>query len=437
MKALIAYYSKGGNTKKIAEAIKEELIARGHSVDIEEIKPKKEHGLLAWGFIRIFKGECPIEPPKINNVSKYDIVCVGSPNWTRLSLPTARYLKEILGLKNKSVAFFSATAAPPGAEWYILSAYLLDLSLSKLIEKKKGRIITSFSLSSFFKRWSCQSNYGKKVIKNFCDKILTPAKPLKEYALKQKEIEESRLVIVFLLIFSIIFILTQIIFFSLGRQFMEWSEFLMFLAISFLTYFIIVTILGSKKAIFLAKYIVIFAVVSFWTLIVLFWGQKFSHIIIPGYLIFLMLTFFFHNVRAVIFSGFLSILSYAFLLISPQLKEVMNPVLDIPVIFFGVFIASLVTDNLRKYFFKLLEAQDDADEARISLEIKILARTRELQELAVGLEENIKKRTYELQEKINEMEKFNRLTVGRELRMIELKEEIKKLEEKLQKANKK
>ena len=41
----------------------------------------------------------------------------------------------------------------------------------------------------------------------------------------------------------------------------------------------------------------------------------------------------------------------------------------------------------------------------------------------------IKKKEEELQEKMEELEKFNRLAVGRELKMIELKEEIKKLKE--------
>ena len=72
------------------------------------------------------------------------------------------------------------------------------------------------------------------------------------------------------------------------------------------------------------------------------------------------------------------------------------------------------------------------EEAKTSLEIRIQARTRELQELAQKLEEQIRERTKELQNKVGELEKFNRLAVGRELKMIELKEEITKLKEQLQ-----
>ena len=55
-----------------------------------------------------------------------------------------------------------------------------------------------------------------------------------------------------------------------------------------------------------------------------------------------------------------------------------------------------------------------------TLEQKVKERTRELQ----GAYEDIKKRKEDL-------EKFYKLTVGRELRMIELKKQIKELEEKV------
>jgi PAS domain S-box-containing protein len=51
----------------------------------------------------------------------------------------------------------------------------------------------------------------------------------------------------------------------------------------------------------------------------------------------------------------------------------------------------------------------------------------ELKKLQLDLDEKIKERTKELQERIEELEKFHRLAVERELKMIELKEEIEKL----------
>lgn len=53
--------------------------------------------------------------------------------------------------------------------------------------------------------------------------------------------------------------------------------------------------------------------------------------------------------------------------------------------------------------------------------------------LQENLEEKVKERTKELQKRVRELEKFHELTVGRELKMIELKKEIKNLKEELNK----
>ncbi len=52
-----------------------------------------------------------------------------------------------------------------------------------------------------------------------------------------------------------------------------------------------------------------------------------------------------------------------------------------------------------------------------------------LRTLSVELEQRVSERTAELQEKYAELERLNRLFVGRELRMVELKEQIKALEQ--------
>ncbi len=88
-------------------------------------------------------------------------------------------------------------------------------------------------------------------------------------------------------------------------------------------------------------------------------------------------------------------------------------------------------EELAKAFNKMAmtlnESQSASEEERAGLEIKIKARIKELEELAESLEDKIQQRTKELQKRVEEMEKFHYLTTGRELKMVELKKEIKKL----------
>jgi len=55
----------------------------------------------------------------------------------------------------------------------------------------------------------------------------------------------------------------------------------------------------------------------------------------------------------------------------------------------------------------------------------------ELKKLQKDLEKKVEERTGQLKEKIDEMERFNRLAVGREMKMVELKQEIESLRNQL------
>lgn len=90
-------------------------------------------------------------------------------------------------------------------------------------------------------------------------------------------------------------------------------------------------------------------------------------------------------------------------------------------------------DQMRQ---KLKRAYGELEEAKITLGIRVEARTKELKELTLSLDKQVKERTKELQEKINELERFRELAVGRELKMIELKKEIERLEELLKSKSK-
>jgi len=432
MKVLIVYYSRTGGTEKLAQVLKKEFEARGHSVDMERVKPLKEHSFLGWWHIRMVKGDCEIYPPGIWDVSKYDAICIGSPNWTRLSLPVAKYLQKIEGLKYKKIGFFATTAAPPAFEWYILSAYLLDLTFTRSVEQKGGRIIESILLSSLFKKWGVDSEYGRKAIKNFCDKIESPIFPLKDYFLTRREIENNRLLVIALSNLLVSSLILHIALSILNKGFLSWLQYSYLAAIFFFSTFLLITIRERKVGILLGKYIGGFSAVLLWTLTMVFIQPSLGGLMIFGYVLIFILFSLFHNPKVVIFSGLLSFLGYSILFSTPSLKEILAPGLDLILIGISCGAVASITGSLQKYHLSLLDSQEEIETTRVILEIKVEARTRELRELAASLDEQVKKRTKELQEKIEELEKFHRLAVGRELKMVELKKEIKKLEEDLE-----
>lgn len=77
------------------------------------------------------------------------------------------------------------------------------------------------------------------------------------------------------------------------------------------------------------------------------------------------------------------------------------------------------------------------EESKKILEIRVKARTRELEELAQVLEDKVEARTKELQERIEELERFHRLTIGRELKMVELKKKLREKEKEVEQLRKK
>lgn len=90
-------------------------------------------------------------------------------------------------------------------------------------------------------------------------------------------------------------------------------------------------------------------------------------------------------------------------------------------------ISSEFKGEMSKQTEELQKAQEELEEAKEILEIKVKAKTMALRELNETLEEQIILRTKELQERVDELEKWRKLAVGRELKMARLKEEIELL----------
>jgi hypothetical protein len=446
MKILIAYYSRTKGTEKLAERIEEKLKKEGHSTDVEKITPIKEHGWFYWFFLRIFKGECKIEPLKIKDATNYDLILVGSPNWTRLSLPVARYLKEIKGIMYKNVALFSTTFAPPAVEWYFLSAYLFDFSFNKIVEERGGRVVDTIFLSSSFKKWGVDSDYGQKRISEFCKKVTVSVTSFKEYFLKRKEVQNFRFIAVLLSILLLFILVLRIAFDKVTTDIISWEDFSVIAVILLFTFIMLTLIKDNKRLFFLGKYISSFSIIFTWTLFIFYLSPELGmgRLMIAGYIFIFVLFSSFRDEIVVAFSGLITLLGYIALFYLLPGKEFFNIGLDMGIIAGSCFLFVWFTGVFRNYYSVLLDAQDEVEKARRSLEEKVKIKTKELKELNEGLEEEVKKRTSEIEEKKKEMEekvdyleRFGKITVGREIRMKDLKEELETLKKEKEELEKK
>jgi len=261
-----------------------------------------------------------------------------------------------------------------------------------------------------------------------------PIRSFKEYFLEQKEIESTRLVVVFLSAFLILFLFFQMATSFFRITIFTWKEFSFLFIIGFFTYFSLLSILTGRVWISWSKYLTSFVLVSVLTISIFFLIPYLGRPIVLGYVLIFIIVSFFRDQKTVFFTGITTILSYLYLFFYYPLPEVLSPALDMSLLAVAIGMIGSITRNLQRHYIGLLETQDDIEAAMGTLEIKIAARTKELKELSESLERQVKKRTGQLQEKIQELERFNSLSVGRELKMISLKEEIKELKKELEKA---
>jgi PAS domain S-box-containing protein len=94
------------------------------------------------------------------------------------------------------------------------------------------------------------------------------------------------------------------------------------------------------------------------------------------------------------------------------------------------------TKEAEKKTEELKKIKEELEESRNILKVKVMARTKELRELNEDLERKVRERTEQLQERLDELNKWFSITVGRELKMAELKEEIEILKKRIKSAEK-
>jgi len=139
-KALVVYYSRTGNTKAIAETIREVL-----GGDIQEIKDMKDRSGF-FGFIggMIDSRKHPITEisPMQVNIKDYDLLVIGSPGWGVKLTPAINTFITNTDFTGKKVVLFGVASAR-------MKQATLD-EYSKFIASKSGKVIDTFIIKTLF-----------------------------------------------------------------------------------------------------------------------------------------------------------------------------------------------------------------------------------------------------------------------------------------------
>ena len=219
MRVLVVYYSRTGHTARLADALVNEIRQRGHDVATETIRVKRDWNkwllpipllpllpllpvyLVSERFRRFWHGiywqqEQAIWPLAMPDVSRFDLVLLGTPKWLYISYPVARWLSLVNGLDGKRVATFATFCGPP---LKVFEIEMLFDPLEARLRSRGARVSERLALSSdyhpyfFFDemrslfRWISTKAFGRPLVdftldgevgeaalRRFCDKLMAP-----------------------------------------------------------------------------------------------------------------------------------------------------------------------------------------------------------------------------------------------------------------------
>ena len=108
-KTLIVYYSLTGNSKFIAESIKDVIDADILSIKpVKELNPEKSSRFFWGGYQANMKKKPKLEPFDINPLD-YDLIILGTPVWSWTFSPPIRSFINKYDLSGKKVALWSCS----------------------------------------------------------------------------------------------------------------------------------------------------------------------------------------------------------------------------------------------------------------------------------------------------------------------------------------
>ncbi|MCM1322644.1 MAG: hypothetical protein NC218_00480 [Acetobacter sp.] len=105
-KILIAYYSWSGNTKEVAEAIQEKTGGTLFQIETTKPYPEEYRATTEQAKKEINDGFRPELKDKVADISQYDVIFIGSPNWWGTIAPAVSSFLASYNLKGKKIIPF-------------------------------------------------------------------------------------------------------------------------------------------------------------------------------------------------------------------------------------------------------------------------------------------------------------------------------------------
>jgi flavodoxin len=92
---LIVYFSRSGNTRKIAQLIQQEVGGTLHEIQVAAPYPAAYNAVVEQAKQEIQAGYKPTLRATLDHLEAYDTIFVGSPNWwSTIAPPVAAFLAE-------------------------------------------------------------------------------------------------------------------------------------------------------------------------------------------------------------------------------------------------------------------------------------------------------------------------------------------------------
>ena len=140
MRSVVIYYSYSGNTKRVSQVLTGLLAAKGEVESVELVSLDEAESFLAQCKRAFLRRRAKIQPVNFD-LSRYDLICVGTPVWAFGPAPAINtYLDKCFGLEAKEVILFTTYGSGVGKERCL--NYMQDI-----LAKKGVKTFKRFSVS--------------------------------------------------------------------------------------------------------------------------------------------------------------------------------------------------------------------------------------------------------------------------------------------------